>query len=132
MKVTGIKWDTYGEDVELPTEVELPDNMVSYDEDYVWGYLYGKFGYCPDTWGDITGSSGMKRIWVTFEVCSRYAEPVEIPSDVNDSDIEDYLDRHGILDKIESGAEREAHKGNFDDCDYSIVNEKGRDIKPWR
>ena len=60
MKAVNIKWDTDGEDIEglnLPTEVEIPDNLISgYDEkniDYYYSdisdWLSDEYGFCH--WG---------------------------------------------------------------------------------
>ena len=57
MKVENIKWDTDGKDIEelgLPTEVEIPDELISgYDEkeiDYYYSnisdWLSDKYGFC--------------------------------------------------------------------------------------
>ena len=42
MKVTDIKWVTDGEDVNLPTEVEVPDNL---DDDAIVDYLSDEYGF---------------------------------------------------------------------------------------
>lgn len=44
MKATHIKWDTDGEKIALPTEIELPDGMT--DEDEISDYISDKTGFC--------------------------------------------------------------------------------------
>lgn len=44
MRATNIAWDTDGEDVVLPTEIELPDGMV--DEDEISDCISDQTGYC--------------------------------------------------------------------------------------
>ncbi len=44
MKATNIKWDTDGENVTLPTEIEIPDGMT--DEDEISDYLSDQTGFC--------------------------------------------------------------------------------------
>lgn len=49
MKATNIIWDTDDEEVELPTEVELPDGME--DEDDISDYLTDLTGFCHKGFG---------------------------------------------------------------------------------
>ena len=42
MQVTNIKWVTDGEDVDLPTEVEVPDNM---EDDEIADFLSDTYGW---------------------------------------------------------------------------------------
>lgn len=42
MQVTNIKWETDGEDVDLPTEVEVPDNM---EDDEIADFLSDTYGW---------------------------------------------------------------------------------------
>ncbi len=44
MKATHIKWDTDGEIIQLPTEIELPDGMT--DEDEISDYISDVTGFC--------------------------------------------------------------------------------------
>jgi hypothetical protein len=49
MKAINIQWDTDGQKVALPTEVEIPDNIVDEDEDdetSVANYLTDTYGWC--------------------------------------------------------------------------------------
>jgi len=51
MKVTDITWDTDGEDIELPTEVEVPNDIAHdedgrIDEDEIADYLSDEYGWC--------------------------------------------------------------------------------------
>lgn len=42
MQVSNIKWVTDGEDVDLPTEVEVPDNM---EDDEIADFLSDTYGW---------------------------------------------------------------------------------------
>lgn len=130
MKVIGIVWDTYGEDVDLPTEVELPDNMDSSDQDDVMDWLCDKFGHCPDSWDDIV-SDDTREICLIYEVTAVHCEHIVVPKNLDNSEVENWLDRNGILDNVRHLTEEEAHNNNFADIDYAITDEFGRDIKPW-
>jgi hypothetical protein len=44
VKVVNIKWDTDGENIELPNEIELPFGMV--DEDEIGDYISDETGFC--------------------------------------------------------------------------------------
>ena len=44
MKATNIIWDTDGEDVDLPTEIQLPPGMT--DEDEISDYISDMTGFC--------------------------------------------------------------------------------------
>ena len=44
MKAYDIEWETDGEDVELPTEIEIPEDME--DEDEISDYLSNLVGFC--------------------------------------------------------------------------------------
>ena len=46
MKVTNIKWETDGVDVELPREVEVDDNM---SDDEIADYLSDTYGWLVDS-----------------------------------------------------------------------------------
>ena len=46
MKVTDIKWETDGVDVELPKEVEVDDNM---SDDEIADYLSDTYGWLVDS-----------------------------------------------------------------------------------
>lgn len=43
-KAVNIIWDTDGEDVDLPTEIDIPEDMD--DEDEISDYLSEKTGFC--------------------------------------------------------------------------------------
>ena len=45
MKATEIYWETDGEDVDLPTEVELPSYIKEDDEDAITDYLSDEYGW---------------------------------------------------------------------------------------
>lgn len=44
MKATNIKWDTDGEDLGIPDEIEIPPNMA--DEDKISDYITDLVGFC--------------------------------------------------------------------------------------
>ena len=46
MKVTDIKWETDGEVVDLPTEVEVDDDL---DEDEIADYLSDEYGWLVES-----------------------------------------------------------------------------------
>lgn len=50
MKIKDIIWETDGEDVDLPTEVELPSNIDPNDEDAVNNYLSDTYGWLTIDW----------------------------------------------------------------------------------
>ena len=43
-KAVNIIWDTDGEDIDLPTEIDIPEDMD--DEDEISDYLSEKIGFC--------------------------------------------------------------------------------------
>lgn len=46
MKITDIKWETDGEEVDLPTEVEVPDSL---NEDAIADHLSDNYGWLVDS-----------------------------------------------------------------------------------
>lgn len=44
MKATNIIWDADGEEISLPTEIDIPDGME--DEDEISDYLSKVTGFC--------------------------------------------------------------------------------------
>lgn len=44
MKAVNIKWDTDGEDVTLPTEIEIPEYLE--DDDDISNYISDQTGFC--------------------------------------------------------------------------------------
>jgi hypothetical protein len=44
MRAINIEWDTDGEDIDLPTEIEIPEGMT--DEDEISDYLSDETGFC--------------------------------------------------------------------------------------
>ena len=44
MKITEITWETDGEEVDLPTEVDVPDEL-GYDENAICDYLSDEYGW---------------------------------------------------------------------------------------
>jgi hypothetical protein len=124
MKIFDIKWDTDGEDVELPTEMDVPDDLA---EDEITDYLSDKTGFCVYSW-----ESDTREICVAYELTVIHSEYINVPKTIDNSEIEDWLDRNGKLDDVRELAEDDAR--NYDFCyeDYAITDEKGRDIKTWR
>lgn len=127
MKVTGIVWDTYGEDVDLPTEVEVPDDMD--DEDDIADYLCDRFGYCIDSLGNIEW--GTREVCVSCEVTAIYSEYIKVPKNISNSEVEDWLEKNGKFEQVADGAEEAARCCDFNSHDFAITDECGRDIKPW-
>lgn len=46
MKAINIKWDTDGEEVNLPNEIEIPDWVDKEDDDEISDYLSDTTGFC--------------------------------------------------------------------------------------
>ena len=44
MKATNILWDTDGQEVNLPTEIEIPEGMT--DEEEISDYISDETGFC--------------------------------------------------------------------------------------
>ena len=44
MKAINIIWDTDGENIELPNEIEVPDKMT--DEEEISDYITDETGFC--------------------------------------------------------------------------------------
>ena len=45
MKAVGIIWETECEEIDLPTELELPDEIKKKDEDAITDYLSDEIGW---------------------------------------------------------------------------------------
>lgn len=45
MKAIDIIWETDGEEIDLPTEIEIPDSVDSNDENAVSDYLSNEIGW---------------------------------------------------------------------------------------
>ena len=45
MKAIDIIWETDGEEIDLPTEVDLPSSIESDDEDAITDYLSDEYGW---------------------------------------------------------------------------------------
>ena len=45
MKAVNITWETDGEEIYLPTEIELPSDMEADDEDAICDYLSDETGW---------------------------------------------------------------------------------------
>lgn len=46
MKATNIKWDTDGENINLPKEIEIPEWIDIENEDEISDYLSDTTGFC--------------------------------------------------------------------------------------
>ena len=46
MKAINILWDTDGEEVNLPNEIEIPDYVDKEDDDEISDYLSDTTGFC--------------------------------------------------------------------------------------
>ena len=46
MKAINILWDTDGEEVNLPNEIEIPDSVDKEDDDEISDYLSDITGFC--------------------------------------------------------------------------------------
>lgn len=46
MKAININWDTDGEDIHLPNEIEIPDDIADEDDDAISDYLSDVTGFC--------------------------------------------------------------------------------------
>lgn len=44
MKAVDIKWDTDGDNIDLPTEMEIPEGMI--EEDEISDWLSDQTGFC--------------------------------------------------------------------------------------
>ena len=44
MKAINIQWDTDGENISLPTEIDIPEGMT--DEEQISDYISDKTGFC--------------------------------------------------------------------------------------
>lgn len=50
MKITNITWETDGEEVVLPTEVDLPNSIEPDDDDAINDYLSDTYGWLVIDW----------------------------------------------------------------------------------
>lgn len=57
MKVIDIVWSTDGYEVDLPTEMHIPSELVRQDvyEDDITDWLSDQTGWLIESWGDIVG-----------------------------------------------------------------------------
>ena len=83
MKAINIKWDTDNEMIDLPTEVEIPEE---YSEDDVADYLSDEYGYCVFNF-DIDADK--KR----YEIYDINDEVMERADDLRDA--QDYAENNG-------------------------------------
>lgn len=94
MKAINIKWDTDGENVKLPNEIELPFGMVGEDE--ISDYISDETGFCHYGFELIVGLCSFpdddKDYCKYFEVPERWL--IEILESMNDRkgvDLERFL-----------------------------------------
>lgn len=97
MKVVNIVWDTDGENVKLPNEIELPFGMV--DEDEISDYISDETGFCHYGFELIVGLCSFpdddKYYCKYFEVPEIWL--IEILESMNDRkgvDLERFLDNY--------------------------------------
>ena len=97
MKVVNIVWDTDGENVKLPNEIELPFGMV--DEDEISNYISDETGFCHYGFELIVGLCSFpdddKDYCKYFEVPERWL--IEILESMNDRkgvDLERFLENY--------------------------------------
>ena len=83
MKAINIKWDTDNEMIDLPTEVEIPEE---YSEDEAADYLSDEYGYCVFNF-DIDADK--KR----YEIYDANDEVMERADDLRDA--QDYAENNG-------------------------------------
>jgi hypothetical protein len=50
MKIKNITWETDGEEVDLPTEVDLPNDIEPDDDDAINNYLSDTYGWLVIDW----------------------------------------------------------------------------------
>lgn len=100
MKAINIKWDTDGENVELPNEIELPFGMV--DEDEISDYISDETGFCHYGFELIVGLCTFpdddKDYCKYFEVHKRWLmEILESLDNMNERkgvELEEFLDNY--------------------------------------
>ena len=100
MKAINIKWDTDGENIELPNEIELPFGMV--DEDEISDYISDETGFCHCGFELIVGLCTFpdddKDYCKYFEVHERWLmEILESLDNMNERkgvDLEEFLDNY--------------------------------------
>ena len=100
MLVTDIVWDTDGENVELPTEVEIPNDI---EEDEIADYLSDEYGWCIESF-----NVNARRNDHINEVIYRFL--LYIMDSNNATDIADKLTPMVIEDI------KETADGDFGDC----------------
>ena len=67
MKIKNITWETDGEEVELPTEVDLPNGIDPDDDDAINDYLSDTYGWLVIDW----------RIGARYEVYDQNDEVID-------------------------------------------------------
>lgn len=100
MKAINIIWDTDGENIELPNEIELPFGMV--DEDEISDYISDQTGFCHCGFELIVGLCTFpdddKDYCKYFEVHERWLmEILESLDNMNEQkgvDLEEFLDNY--------------------------------------
>lgn len=97
MKAVNIVWDTDGENVKLPNEIELPFGM--FDEDEISDYISDETGFCHYGFELIVGLCSFpdddKDYCKYFEVPERWLmEILESMNDRKGVDLERFLDNY--------------------------------------
>lgn len=97
MKAVNIVWDTDGENVKLPSEIELPFGM--FDEDEISDYISDETGFCHYGFELIVGLCSFpdddKDYCKYFEVPERWLmEILESMNDRKGVDLERFLDNY--------------------------------------
>lgn len=100
MKAINIKWDTDGESIELPNEIELPFGMINEDE--ISDYISDETGFCHYGFELIVGLCTFpdddKDYCKYFEVHERWLmEILESLDNMNEQkgvDLEEFLDNY--------------------------------------
>ena len=98
MKAINIVWDTDGEYVELPNEIELPFGMV--DEDEISDYISDETGFCHNGFELIVGLCTFpdddKNYCKYFEVHEKWL--MEILESLDSMNEQKGVDLEGFLD----------------------------------
>ena len=100
MKAVNIIWDTDGECVELPNEIELPFGMV--DEDEISDYISDETGFCHKGFELIVGlctfPNDDKDYCKYFEVSENWLidilESLDSKNERKGVDLEEFLDNY--------------------------------------
>ena len=69
MKATNINWETDGESVSLPTEIDIPDKFLSdaFDDDDITNYLSDKTGFLVCEYILVYEDKDIEKLWEELE-----------------------------------------------------------------